>query len=950
MHPPLRVLEAVVSGDSVDERSLAHIAECQACQAKLGEIERENKFLSKVVAAAKSAASEASMPAPLANVPRIPGYENLTVIRRGGQGVVFRAMQVATKREVAIKMPLSGSFVSDREKLRFELEIELIAQMQHPNIVTIHDSGVTAEGRCYIVMEFIDGVTLDQFISSGGEHSTWTGRRRTEFIIRLFAKLASALQHAHARGVIHRDIKPGNVVVDGRGEPHLLDFGLARRGEWSPENSPTEMGAFHGTLDYASPEQVVGDPRGIDARTDLYSLGVMLYRALTNEKPYSLDGSISAKIDHIKRTLPMAPSRRERSIDQDLDTIILTMLAKEPVRRYQSAAALSSDLNAWLAGDPIAARPASVLYVIRKAVVRRKGVTAAVVAVLLALGAWGWAIRSAQQAAARLEAAQIQAQSAAASLAQRLISQIAAAAGGELQQSFARRVLDVAAKDLDEGLGLDQPVTHAAMRRQLGVMYAQFDQHSAALHQFEAAGAVLDARAQAAREERAQVRMLSARELAELGRAADAADTARRALELCNLNTVTGRSEALTARARLLEALVKRGKGEGLAEEISAARASLDRSKDASVESRAALLGALALAELATGSTARASDNLKLMAAAMNGGAYRWAAGVVAIASEGLPELPAEKSEKLAAALVQHADDVIGAMRAILNDERTRAAELLYAASQSARAMGDARRVIAIARCAADVALEQGGRSAPLRLRAVQAAADASKSSGDFAGEYSLLTEALDGADASSSPNLTLQIQLLDAMRVNRGAADDMNAALAASERACGMLAKLTQPMGSLTHMLEHAKLLRRAGRHADAMEWIGQCAWFARQTGQSVLLGQAMSLQAGWLGAADELGAAIAPLIAGEDLTRPLEAEVAVFGRTMKLVRLPALMWFESDASLQAVIENLVEGLAQTTGATSGWERAALEQAVMYYESRGMGERAGVYRRRLVR
>jgi serine/threonine-protein kinase len=239
--------------------------------------------------------------------------------------------------------------------------------------------------------------------------------------------------------------RPAAPARPGRHPRRGRTAGLARRGEWSPESSPTQVDEFQGTPAYASPEQVGGDPRAIDTRTDIYSLGVMLYRSLTGQWPYAVDGSLSDQIRNIKHTLPLAPSRRTRFIDPDVDTIVLTALAKEAERRYQSAAAFESDISAYLAGQPISARRASVWYVFRKAAGRRKALTACIAALVVAAGASFIAWQAVQQASLRIASAQVKAQSAAAKLSQRLLAQIATASGGALQQGFARRILDAAA-------------------------------------------------------------------------------------------------------------------------------------------------------------------------------------------------------------------------------------------------------------------------------------------------------------------------------------------------------------------------------------------------------------------------------------------------------------------------------------------------------------------------
>jgi hypothetical protein len=508
-HPDPQLLEAMSGGAEVPSEVVEHVAECLVCQSAVAEFEQNNRFLSKMIRSARAAEEESrrrrsdaataalnsGQPTDiLAAVPTLPGYEGLREIHRGGQGVVFRARQVATKRDVAIKMPLSGSFLSQRAKVRFEREIELVAQLQHPHIVTVYDSGLTPDGRYYIVMELIDGVTLDRFLRSVSETSTQTGRQRVTFIIKLFEKIALAVQHAHARGIVHRDLKPGNIIVDNAGDPHVVDFGLARRGEWDPETSPTIVDEFQGTPAYASPEQVGGDPRAIDVRTDVYSIGVMLYRALTGEWPYAVDGSLADQIRNIKLTPAPAPSRRVRGVSSDLDTVVLVALAKERERRYQSAGALASDLRCVLEGNPIAARPASVWYVVSKAVMRHKPVAAIIAAGVIAGAATvtSYVVSARSRAQAATEIAQ--AQSAAAGLAQTILGKIGSAAGASGgQRAFARRVLNESSAELDNGLAADSPRTFVALRKQLAAMFISIGEPRSAVYQLQSAAATLRA-------------------------------------------------------------------------------------------------------------------------------------------------------------------------------------------------------------------------------------------------------------------------------------------------------------------------------------------------------------------------------------------------------------------------------------------------------------------------
>lgn len=508
-HPETSQLEAMSAGKDVAADVIEHVAECQVCKELVAEFERNNNFLSKLIVAAKAAdensrrrkdaantaAIDAGLPADiLAGVPNLPGYEGLVELHRGGQGVVFKARQIATKRDVAVKMPLAGTYITQKAKLRFEREIELVAQLQHPNIVTIHDSGITPDGRYYIVMELVNGVTLDRFLRTGQDNSTQSGRQRQIVILRLFEKIAAAVQHAHARGIVHRDLKPGNILVDNNGEPRVVDFGLARRGPWDPETSPTIIDEFQGTPAYASPEQVGGDPRAIDIRTDVYSIGVMLYRAVTSHWPYAVDGSLSDQIRNIKSAAPLPPSRRVRGITSDLDTVMLTALAKERERRYQSAGALASDLRNVLEDKPISARPASVYYVIRKAIARRKVfasfVGAGAISVAVTAGAWIYT----QQESARAAQEVASAQSAAAQLANRILARIGEAgplSGG--QRAFALQALSQASSELDNGLAQDSVLTYVALRRQLSTMFASVGDRRAAVYQLQSALALLRA-------------------------------------------------------------------------------------------------------------------------------------------------------------------------------------------------------------------------------------------------------------------------------------------------------------------------------------------------------------------------------------------------------------------------------------------------------------------------
>jgi len=321
----------------------------------------------------------------------IPGYVLENEIHRGGQGIVYSARQSSTGRTVAVKIMREGPFSGSRDRARFEREVQVLAQLQHPNIVGVLDSG-TAAGSAYFIMDHVVGLPLDQWVTGlGTEHidgPAFAGRvtrRGIERIIELFVKVCEAVHAAHLRGIIHRDLKPNNILVDAGGDPHVLDFGLAKvrwpEGEVGEGPSVTATGQFMGSLPWASPEQAAGDSGLIDIRTDVYSIGVMLYHSFTGRFPYSVVGSIRDVLGRIAADPPMRPSAVCRGLDDELDTIVLKCLAKERERRYESAGELARDLRHYLANEPIEAKRDSAWYVLRKSL-RRYRVPVAVAATM----------------------------------------------------------------------------------------------------------------------------------------------------------------------------------------------------------------------------------------------------------------------------------------------------------------------------------------------------------------------------------------------------------------------------------------------------------------------------------------------------------------------------------------------------------------------------------------
>jgi tRNA A-37 threonylcarbamoyl transferase component Bud32 len=294
----------------------------------------------------------------------IEGYEILEEMPRGGQAVVYKAIHTATKTNVAIKVLLPTLLASARARYYFEREAELIASLDHPNIVGIRDSGIIHH-QYYFVMQYIEGQPLERYVRL--EKLSFREK------VVLFNKICTAITYAHQQGVIHRDLKFANILVDKRGEPHVLDFGLAKAvglSEKTSDNAVTMVtGQWAGSLSTMSPEQAAGRPD-------------LIYRMLTGESPYEVRGSTLEVLKNIQQAEPVRPRQIIRKFDSDVEAILLTALEKEPAQRYQSTAELQSDIEHWLDGRPINVKSISTMYLLRKIITRHR-YTSAVAALLL---------------------------------------------------------------------------------------------------------------------------------------------------------------------------------------------------------------------------------------------------------------------------------------------------------------------------------------------------------------------------------------------------------------------------------------------------------------------------------------------------------------------------------------------------------------------------------------
>jgi serine/threonine-protein kinase len=480
----LELLEAMLeSGQSPEEV-------CHACPELLAEVRQRWQQFCRIDAEVQALlpvqgttpAAYAILPGSRpAELPAVPGYEVQAVLGCGGMGVVFRARHLSLNRLVALKMALAGAYMIPQHRERFHREAEAVAALKHPNIVQIYDVGA-ADGTPYFTMEYIEGGNLAQKLAGTPQPA-----RQAAMLV---GTLAGAVQAAHQGGIVHRDLKPSNVLLTADGTPKIADFGLARHYDGGP--ALTMSGVRVGTPSYMAPEQAIGKTSAIGPASDIYALGAILYELLTGRPPFRGETATETERQVIAEE-PVPPSRLNRTVPRDLETICLKCLQKNPQRRYATAADLAEDLERFQRNEPIATRRAGRLERTAKWVRRHPtpvSILAAtlLVALMLVAGALSLAVEQAHrrdEVETDLKELQRLRESARWDEAQAALQRAAAQLDGGGPDDLRRR-LDQARRDLELVIELDKVRLQRVTRGELPFYKAQGSQHYAAA--FERAG------------------------------------------------------------------------------------------------------------------------------------------------------------------------------------------------------------------------------------------------------------------------------------------------------------------------------------------------------------------------------------------------------------------------------------------------------------------------------
>ncbi len=345
-------LEAVDAGRSPDRQELLNRYPRHAEQLRsfFADHDRMNQAAAPLRLRETSDSSSDAASSPDGALPRVRyfgDYELLEEIARGGMGIVYKGRQVSLHRIVALKMILAGQFASETEVQRFYAEARSAANLQHPNIVAIHEVG-QHEGQHYFSMDYIEGKSLAQIV----RENPLPAEKAAGYL----KTITEAIEFAHRQGTLHRDLKPSNVVIDRFDQPRITDFGLAKRIEGTAQITVT--GPITGTPSYMPPEQAGAYDGKASPASDVYSLGALLYDLLTGRPPF-LGENLVVTLNQVLNAEPVAPRLLSPEVPHDLETICLKCLEKDPQKRYPSAAALADDLGHFLRHEPIAARPVS---------------------------------------------------------------------------------------------------------------------------------------------------------------------------------------------------------------------------------------------------------------------------------------------------------------------------------------------------------------------------------------------------------------------------------------------------------------------------------------------------------------------------------------------------------------------------------------------------------------